>query len=332
MVNAMHSSAGSGFSRKFRGLGVIGAIAAVVLMSADAPTTQKPPERFNRAIDKLVQGKVAFGTIPSNRSIELGQSMARSDLDFLMIDMEHGSMDMQELRIFMLGMIDSGTIVKRGTPQPTVTPMVRLPQYGREPLQFMIKQALDLGVFGIVFPTIETKEQALNAVRAMRYPQPKGSPYMEPFGQRGAGNGNAVWYWGVPTAEYQRRADLWPLNPDGELLAIMMIESAEGLKNAAEIAAVPGVGGILIGPGDMSFSLGVGNYAAATGGGIPEVEAAVQTVLKVCLARKIPCGSTGNANDVARRIKEGMKFFVLGGGGLSAGLDAALRAGRAADK
>src|SRR4029077_548705 len=84
-----------------------------------------------------------------------------------------------------------------------------------------------------IFNGIDNAEQALLAVRNMRYPQRKTSKYPDPPGLRGYAPGVAVWWWGVSAAEYERRADLWPLNPDGNLLAIMMIETTEGLKNAA---------------------------------------------------------------------------------------------------
>lgn len=314
-------------------LAAIGAAAALafvgVIVTAAAPQF---PVRLNRVIERLEQGRPAFGAIALDRSLDTAQVLARSDLDWVFIDMEHGSMDFQDLRAFLVGMTDKAAILRKGNLQPNVTPIVRLPQYGREPLQFMVKQALDLGVFGIIFPAIESREQALNAVRAMRYPQRKGSRDMEPAGQRGSGAANAIWYWGVTPAEYDQRADLWPLDPAGELLAIMMIESAEGLKHADEIMAVPGVSMMFFGPGDMSHSLGVGSYAQAVGGVIPEVEAAAQTVLKACISRKVPCGITANASDVATRIQQGFRFFSLGGGGgLSPATDAALRAGRAAE-
>src|SRR5439155_17918121 len=119
--------------------------------------------------------------------------------------------------------------------------------------------------------------QALSAVQSMRYPQRKGSRYFEPVGLRGLSPQNAVWFWGIPNDEYLRRADLWPLNPQGDLIAIMLIESALGLKNVDEIASVPGVGGLYAGTGDLSNSMGVDGSA-------PEVEAAVQTILKACLS------------------------------------------------
>ena len=114
----------------------------------------------------------------------------------------------------------------------------------------------------------------------------------------------AVWQWGVSADEYERRADLWPLNPDGDLLAIMMIETAEGLKNADAIAAVPGVGAIFVGAGgDLHQYLGVDINS-------PELEQGFQTILRACLARNVPCGITATtAPMIARRLAEGWKMI-----------------------
>ena len=92
----------------------------------------------------------------------------------------------------------------------------------------------------MIFNTIDTKEQLSHALQYMRYPQQKTSKYPHPLGLRGYGPGNAVFAWGISSAEYQRRADLWPLNPEGDLLAIAMVETAAALKNVNEIASVPG--------------------------------------------------------------------------------------------
>jgi 4-hydroxy-2-oxoheptanedioate aldolase len=128
-------------------------------------------------------------------------------------------------------------------------------------------------------------------------------------------------------ADYMQRADLWPLNPAGDLIAIMMIETAEGVKNVDAIAQVPGVGGFYIGPSDLSNSMGVASDS-------PETEAAIQTVLKACLTYKVACGISASAAVMPRRVKEG--FRILGAGGLAGGLspnaDAALRAGRSVAK
>jgi 4-hydroxy-2-oxoheptanedioate aldolase len=127
---------------------------------------------------------------------------------------------------------------------------------------------------------------------------------MEPAGKRGSGAANAAWAWGISGEEYERRSDLWPLNPEGDLLAIVMVETAEGLKNLDEILSVPGVGMVFIGAaGDLHLSLGVSRDA-------PEVEAARQTILKGCLAHNVACGMTPtSAADAVRRIDEGWKMI-----------------------
>ena len=81
---------------------------------------------------------------------------------------------------------------------------------------------------------------------------------MTPAGLCGYGPGSALWFWGIGNDEYLQRADLWPLNPQGDLLAALMIETTEGLKNVNETAAVPGVGMLFPGnAADLSMSSGI---------------------------------------------------------------------------
>ena len=138
----------------------------------------------------------------------------------------------------------------------------------------------------------------------MRYPPMRGAARREPVGIRGYSTAAASYAWGVSPAEYERRADVWPLNPDGDLLAVVMIESVEGLENLEAIASVPGVGALFLGAGsDLSRSMGVPASS-------PEVEAAFQQVLKACKAHKIACGITaGGADDIVRRVKEGWNMI-----------------------
>src|SRR5690606_36314396 len=100
---------------------------------------------------------------------------------------------------------------------------------------WVVKQALDIGLMGVVFNGVDTSEQALTAIRSMRYPPLRGAAIPEPAGTRGYGTAGATWAWGVGAAEYERRADVWPLNPEGDLLAIIMIDSVTGLVNVDEI-------------------------------------------------------------------------------------------------
>jgi 4-hydroxy-2-oxoheptanedioate aldolase len=162
---------------------------------------------------------------------------------------------------------------------------------------------------GIIFNGVDNKEQMTRLIREMRYPQPKTSKYQEPPGLRGYSPGNATFAWGISAPEYERRADVWPLNPEGDLLAIPMIETAEGLKNVNEIASVPGVGAIFIGAaGDLHQYLGVAQDSA-------EVEAARQTILAACKAHNVACGITAIPKaEVNKRLEEGWKMIRTGRG------------------
>jgi 4-hydroxy-2-oxoheptanedioate aldolase len=230
--------------------------------------------------------------------------MARSDIDYVYLEMEHGPMDFQGLHHFAVGMIDKLAIVKKGNAQPNVALFARFAPAGRDGGDWVVKQALDLGLMGVIFNDVDSAEQATRAVQSMRYPQMRTSKYPTPLGTRGHAPGYALWVWGVSAEEYERRADVWPLNPDGDLMAIVMIESAEGVKNVDAIAATPGVGALFLGQGsDLSHSLGVPQNS-------PEVEQAFQTILKACLAHNTPCGITATSSDnIAKRLREGWKMI-----------------------
>ena len=298
--------------------------AGMALLLLSTPAAQEPADHLSSVVDRLAAGERVFGVSTYDLSLENARSLARADIDYVYVDMEHGPMDFRALHTFLLGMIDKQAIAESGSLRQRVTPLVRIAPYGREASAWAVKQALDIGVMGIIFPSIETPEQALAAVRSMRYPQRRDSAYPEPPGQRGSGAGIATWFWGLSGPDYTRRADLWPLNPGGDLVALMMIESAAGVRNASAIAAVPGVTGFFIGPSDLSNSLGVPRDA-------PEVEEAIQTIVDACLAHDVACAITASAADMPRRIAQGFRILGAGraGGGLSAGNDAAVRAGRA---
>jgi len=111
--------------------------------------------------------------------------------------------------------------------------------------------------------------------------------------------------------EYHSRADVWPLNPDGELFAVAMIESGEAVKNVREILQAP-VSAIMVVPGDMSIDLGLGPRGEQN---FPEVDAAYQTVLKACQAQKaVVCGCADSRGRMKMRLDEGWKFFLPLGG------------------
>lgn len=275
-----------------------------VIVSTGMVSAQSEPRHLNPVIEKLATGKPFFGVQTGDLSLENARSLARADIDYVYLEMEHGPMDFEGLHHFTVGMIDKATILRKGNAQPNVAIFARFAPYGREQAQWFVKQALDIGLMGVIFNGIDNREQALLAVRNMRYPQQRNSKYPEPPGLRGYAPGGAVWWWGISEAEYVRRADLWPLNPDGDLLAIMMIETSEGLKNADAIASVPGVGAIFVGAGaDLSQYLGVARNSA-------ELEQGFQTILKACLAHNVACGVTAlNGSDIVKRLAEGWKMI-----------------------
>ena len=160
--------------------------------------------RINGAIDKLARGKSLAGAIMYDFSLYAAAQFASSDLDFIIIDMEHRGLDFERLETFLLGTTNKAEIAKQGNLQVRVPPIVRIPTYGRAPNEAIVKQVLDMGAFGIMFPAIENKQQALEAVSASRYPQLKGSKYPNPVGRRGNGNMPAAWFWGLSRPEYSR--------------------------------------------------------------------------------------------------------------------------------
>ena len=261
-------------------------------------------KHLNPVIEKLAAGKPFIGFQTGDLTLGNARTMARADADYVYVDMEHTPLDFVALNQFAVGMVDKATALKKGNAQPNMALFARFPPYGREGAQWIAKQALDAGLMGVIFNGIDTPEQALLAVQNMRYPQKRTSKYQNPTGLRGYGPAAAAWVWGISTTEYERRADVWPLNPDGDLLAIMMIESTEGIRNADAIAAVPGVGAFFIGAGsDLRQALGVEENA-------PEIEQARQTILRACLARNVACGLTETtAAGIARRLAEGWKMI-----------------------
>tara|TARA_B100001093_G_scaffold520122_2_gene612865 strand:- start:1658 stop:2599 length:942 start_codon:yes stop_codon:yes gene_type:complete len=298
-------------------------IALAAILSASASAQSDAP-RLNKLIDLFEQDEPAFGLLSFDYSLTNARTMSSSGLDFILIDMEHAPFDVERLRAFLLGMTNKRSILEKGNLQPDVVPFVRIPAAGgADEIIAQAKQVLDVGTYGIMFPAIQNREQAELAVRATRYPQVNGVDDYEPEGLRGRNPSNAAWYWGV--RDYHARADVWPHDPQGELLAIMFVESPEGVANIEEIISVPGVGGIFIGPSDLSTSMGYTSPAA------PEVEAAIQRVLAACLEHDVPCAITSNARTVQQRIEQGFRFVTVGvDSGLSAGASSALRLGREA--
>jgi 4-hydroxy-2-oxoheptanedioate aldolase len=167
-----------------------------------------------------------------------------------------------------------------------VTPMVRILPNGGEMNQWMAKQVLDIGAYGVIWPHVSTVEQARNAVAACRYPRPAWAPRFEPAGERGDAPAAAARYWGLSQQDYYAKADVWPLAPEGEILVGLMCEDVAGMKNLpAILREVPGIGLIVIGEGDLSQELGFPRQY-----GHPSVVSAISEILDICKAANVACG------------------------------------------
>lgn len=281
--------------------------------------------RLNGLI-RALEGGHAFGAFaPAELSAAIAS--AGSKLDAVIFELEHNPWDVGELRSALQAMLDRREIALSGSLAPRVTPIVRIPPNGGEMNQWFAKQALDLGCYGIVWPHVSTVEQARNAVSACRYPRLPSAPLYDPPGLRGDGPKAAARYWGLTQQEYYARADVWPLNPGGEILVILMIEDLEGVANLpAMLHEVPGIGLVLIGEGDLSQELGVPRQYDH-----PAVLAEMDKVLKACAAANVPVGHPHvDAANAERVIAEGYRFLMTAPTQSYASLDAARRlAGRA---
>lgn len=165
----------------------------------------------------------SMGVVPEPAIVSI---LGYSGVDYVMLDAEHGP--------FTLGTLQACVTALKLTPAKVV---VRTPSADRVELQ----QVVDLGVDGVLAAHVETAEAAAGVVSAIRFP---------PEGERGIGEGTLATRYGLDDAEYVGSAN-------AGVAAMVIIESKLGVENAAEIAAVPGLDAIWVGPADLSGALGV---------------------------------------------------------------------------
>ncbi|MPZ55419.1 MAG: aldolase [Rhizobiales bacterium] len=262
--------------------------------------------RLNGVIRALEQGQHAL-TAFSPAEIDAAVANSTSKFDGVVYEMEHNPWDGRALRDCLQYMLNRGQIAKSGSIVPPVVPMVRIPVNGVEKAQWQAKQALDMGCYGIVWPHISTVEEAYNAVAACRYPRLKSASLYEPAGIRGDGPTAAARYWGLTQQEYYQKADVWPLNPQGEILVILQMEDTRGIENLDDILTnVPGIGAILIGEGDLGQELGYPRQYEH-----PELLKWMARVVETCKKHNVVVGhphvESGNAE---RIVKEGYRFLM----------------------
>lgn len=240
--------------------------------------------------------------VGSDREAAVAQA-GQTGFDFVVYDLEHVPFDVPRLTEYMQWLLDRRQIAEAGL-TATKTVFVRMPFNAREGSEWLIKNVLDQGVHGLVFPHTETVDQVLHAVSAMRYPQAPGSPDFEPEGIRGSSPAVAARYWGLSSGEYRERADIWRLDPAGSLIPVFIIENRLGVENVRDIARAlneRNIGAILwAGSGDLSAS-----YA----GDRQAVAAAIDTVIAAGRDFGLPVAINGT-NDVVERVAQGVRMFV----------------------
>lgn len=261
----------------WQGLIVIVILAVVPgALGATLSTTSQERDQLspNPIVRLLVAGQGVFGVFSGEKTGEQGARIVENqETDFVFYSLETGHFDIPAMHVYMRAMAEAAG--KEG-PHPVVLRIPPIRDDG-ELARERVRLGLDAGVAGIVFPHVETADEAALAVSSMG-------------------------------------ADLWPSNPEGGLLNILLIEDRIGVRNAREIVGTPGVGVVIPGPGDLR---------RAYEGDAEAIEGAIQTVLSACKEFEVPCGITAGVDDVAERLDQGFRLIIVN-------RDEALAVGRAA--
>lgn len=159
-----------------------------------------------------------------------------------------------------------------------------------------IVRQLNAGHVSVSMEAVESAQEVRDVIKAMRFVSAGGT-------RPETGLENAAAYWGLSVDQYKQKADVWPINKNGELIISVIIESLAGIEKVREIAAEPGVGQIFAGYGTLG-----GVFRDDPAGR----EAAAGKILAACKEFKIPCGfPTNNPAEIEQRAKEGWSVFIM---------------------
>jgi 4-hydroxy-2-oxoheptanedioate aldolase len=222
-------------------------------------------------------GRPSFGAWITGSDPSIVAAVCNAGYEWVFVDGEHCPYSPAQLREVI------NTIRARG-----VVPIVRV----ADNQAWMVKQVLDLGAEGVVVPLLMTEADAQRAVAACRYP-PRG---VRGFNPRDASNCFA------DLDDYCRTFD-------ERVVAVVQVEHATAVENLDAILATPGIDGVLIGPADLSYSLGYPLQPRH-----PVVEDAIVTTIRKCNAAGVPVGITvmGGADDFRYWLGHGLNFITLG--------------------
>lgn len=234
----------------------------------------------NRVKQKVRTGGVSVGTMMFEfNTTGIGRIAANAGAEFAVYDMEHTGWEIETIRMLVAT-----------TPRSELVPVVRIPttQY------HFVSRVLDMGAMGIMAPMVESAEEAQLLVQSAKYP---------PIGRRGAAFSIAHDdYKNDSIAEVVRSAN-------AEVLLIVQIETATGLNNLEEIAAVPEVDVLWIGLYDLANSLGLPGQMQH-----PKIQAAIDRVLAACQKfGKVPAVLVTSVEEGRSQIQRGFRLVAFGG-------------------
>ena len=291
--------------------------------------------RINRAIELLEQDQAIYYTGGHTGHVltyEQGKKDAKTWADYINVGMEHGALDLAGLEAYMRGLVDGGP-TNSGHRTPPVIVEAAVNGIDEANIRFnawQFRQFLARGVHGILLCQAETADAVRAFVESCRYPssltgvdegQPtplermRGAAKKTPpagklgVGTRGAGSEpTAAPIWGLEGLEYRSRCDAWPLNPEGELLLGVKLESPEGIAQADEILAVPGLGFAELGPGDLSLSLGYDRMPRFPYP--PEMQEAREKVFAACRRNKVAFLEGATPENIRQKIDDGVRVIA----------------------
>ena len=295
-------------------------------LAGQAPTRH----RLNPVIELLEQKKPVFGVYnPSNPNGRgragapppadvvmktpgalAKEALAYGPADFLFNGSMEGGVDraLPAYTEFVDATAAAGALVKAPFPRFPHPLIVKTPKIAPDTTKAIdnISRELNLGVSGIMFVETESADEVRQGLAAMRFKSRGGT--------RPDAVGAAPAYWNMSDQEYRQKADLWPLNPDGELVNWTIVESKEGLAHVREIAAVKGIGVLWPGAGTLR---GVFSTTTAAGERVLDAagwENAIQQVLAACREFNVPCGFPATPADIETRMTQGFSVFVMNWG------------------
>jgi 4-hydroxy-2-oxoheptanedioate aldolase len=293
--------------------------------------------RINRAIELLAQDQAIY-YVGQHTGHVLSYAQGREDAhtwaDYINVGMEHGSFDMPGLAEYLRGLVDGGpTRSGHRTPAVIVEPPARgIDAASVRNNAWQLRQILARGVHGIVLCQVESADAARAFVESVRYPHHAlgvdpalPSPLERMRGKAGhlagtvhhpvrvgtRGRGSeptASAIWGISPQEYMQRSDPWPLNPGGELLLGVKLESPEGVASCEAILAVPGLAFAEMGPGDLGLSLGYTTLQLDPYP--PELQEARARVFGACKKNGIAYLESCTPANIVPRLAEGVRVIA----------------------